>query len=464
MINAAPNFRQRPNPMAWFGFYVVVRFRVACRLLFLLGALFVSGASQAADTYGALLDKRFDSSPKATTNAPPLESSANPSAPSVAALEQALKNRTLKIEMGPPPPPPPNVNRGLAITIASGIFALILLKSLFIIRRFNAKRAAAALDREQEELKRVGKEPTVVSLFQELKHGLNPTVAGAVPEAHLAVFSTEALKTKESAVAQVFESAPVLFSQLKKRFAEISRTTDVPTRLKMLHEFSQEIRPSKTAARIPALRSHRLLALALEGLLKQLSARAQNLTSWRMRLAADTLDLLEDLCAPNLTPDLAIRPPIKLLVVDDCAVNRRSMVFALRKVFHEPDLAADGEPALALAAKNAYDVIFLDIEMPGMNGFELCEKIRETKLNKNTPIVFVTSHDNFESRAKLVTKGAQDLIGKPYLPAEITLKALELSLQGRLKNSPAEAAAGPISNEPAAESKLPVLSEVTAAV
>jgi CheY-like chemotaxis protein len=134
--------------------------------------------------------------------------------------------------------------------------------------------------------------------------------------------------------------------------------------------------------------------------------------------------------------------------VDDCAINRRSMVFALKKIFREPDLAESGEPALALATRNAYDAIFLDIEMPGMDGFELCEKIRKTELNRNTPIVFVTSHDNFESRAKLVTKGAQDLIGKPYLPTEITLKALQLSLCGRLKNSATEVPAGEMSPDP----------------
>jgi CheY-like chemotaxis protein len=167
------------------------------------------------------------------------------------------------------------------------------------------------------------------------------------------------------------------------------------------------------------------------------------------------MELFEDLCVPNLSPDLATKPAIRLLVVDDCAVSRHAMVFALKKVFHEPDLAEGGKSALDLAAKNAYDVIFLDIEMPGMNGFELCEKIRATELNKKTPIVFVTSHDNLESRAKMVTKGAQDLIGKPYLPTEITLKALQLSLYVRLKLKPVEI---PVPERPPT-SLAPVLTE-----
>jgi CheY-like chemotaxis protein len=259
------------------------------------------------------------------------------------------------------------------------------------------------------------------------------------------VQSTELKKANDKglieAAIQVFESAPILMSQLRKRFADISGNPDATAQLKSLEEFSQEIRPSKMAARIPALRSHRLLAIALEGFLKQLAARPKNVTPWRFQLVTETLELFEDLCVPNLSPDLATNPAIRLLVVDDCAVSRHAMVFALKKVFHEPDLAEGGKQGLDLAAKNAYDVIFLDVEMPGMDGFELCEKIRATELNKKTPIVFVTSHNSLESRAKMVVKGAQDLIGKPYLPTEITLKALQLSLYGRLKLKTVEVAA-----------------------
>jgi CheY-like chemotaxis protein len=414
----------------------LVQVRNACPFLFVLYALCFSPATRAAESYDALIENHFAPPSRAVTNAPP---SASNDAGTVAALEQALKHRALKVELGPPPPPPPDVSHKLFITITCAVSALLALKIAFISSRIQARRKAAIEAREKEKLKRTAEEPTVVSLFNELRYGLNPSAVETVPEAHTAVYSTEAKKGEAAILtpdaAQVFESAPILFGQLRKRFSEISRTSDVAAKLKMLHEFSQEIRPSKTAARIPALRSHRLLAIALEGLLKQLSTRPQNLTSWRMRLASETLEMLEDLCTPNLTPDLATKPPIRLLVVDDCAINRRSMVFALKKVFHEPDLAASGDPALAFATKNAYDAIFLDIDMPGMDGFELCEKIRETSLNRHTPIVFVTSHDNFSSRAKLVTKGAQDLIGKPYLPTEITLKALQLSLHGRLKNS-----------------------------
>jgi PleD family two-component response regulator len=82
-------------------------------------------------------------------------------------------------------------------------------------------------------------------------------------------------------------------------------------------------------------------------------------------------------------------------------------------------------------------VIFLDIEMPGLNGFELCAKIRRGKLNRSTPVVFVTSHSDFDSRTKSTLVGGQDLIAKPYLSFEITVKALTLALRRRLMNDKA---------------------------
>ena len=109
------------------------------------------------------------------------------------------------------------------------------------------------------------------------------------------------------------------------------------------------------------------------------------------------------------------------------------MSLALKKAFGQPDLAVDGETALFQSAGQAYDVIFLDVQLPGMDGFELCEKIRETGSNRNTPVVFVTGQSDFDARAKSALSGGNDLMGKPFLTFEITVKALTLALKGRLQ-------------------------------
>ena len=96
-------------------------------------------------------------------------------------------------------------------------------------------------------------------------------------------------------------------------------------------------------------------------------------------------------------------------------------------------LAVDGETALAQAARQAYDVIFLDVQLPGMDGFELCAKIRGTDFNRTTPVIFVTGHGGFDARARSALSGGNDLMGKPFLIFEVTVKALTLALQSRLQ-------------------------------
>jgi CheY-like chemotaxis protein len=90
---------------------------------------------------------------------------------------------------------------------------------------------------------------------------------------------------------------------------------------------------------------------------------------------------------------------------------------------------------MALAAETPFDVIFLDVQMPDVDGFEVCTRIRESSANRLTPIVFLTSHHEAAMRAKSESCGANDFITKPYLPSELTLKALAFALRGRLQNN-----------------------------
>src|SRR5437899_2609770 len=100
------------------------------------------------------------------------------------------------------------------------------------------------------------------------------------------------------------------------------------------------------------------MASALEGLIKQMSSKASNVTTSALLTASGAVDLLEVLCAQNVRPNFAGEPPVRLLAVDDDAVSRQAISFALKKAFHEPDLAREGEAALKLAERQAYDAIF----------------------------------------------------------------------------------------------------------
>jgi DNA-binding response OmpR family regulator len=92
------------------------------------------------------------------------------------------------------------------------------------------------------------------------------------------------------------------------------------------------------------------------------------------------------------------------------------------------------DPTVALQnlEQKSYDLIILDIEMPAMNGFELCSKLRALPTNAQTPVIFVTTLSDFESRAKSSLSGGNDLIAKPFVFIELTVKALMYVLKRRI--------------------------------
>jgi len=175
------------------------------------------------------------------------------------------------------------------------------------------------------------------------------------------------------------------------------------------------------------------MSLALEGLFKKLLQDSKNCTASTLATLVTAVDLLSDLCARGPKADLGTTPAIRILVVDDDLVGRRIIVGALQSVFKRPESVESGEAALALLSKKHFDVIFLDVIMPGMDGFEVCAKLREMHPNRATPVVFVTSLDDFDARAKASRNGGSDLMVKPFLNSEITVKALTFALRGRLE-------------------------------
>ena len=154
---------------------------------------------------------------------------------------------------------------------------------------------------------------------------------------------------------------------------------------------------------------------------------------------ASAAGLLQELCAAETTTDLAVNPPIRALVVDDDFVALRAVSNALQMRMSKPETATDGRSALALAREMPFDVIFLDVQMPDMTGFEVCGKIRESSVNRSTPVVFVTNHETSGLRAKVEACGGTDILTKSCLGSELNLKALTLALRGRLLNAGAVA-------------------------
>ena len=229
-----------------------------------------------------------------------------------------------------------------------------------------------------------------------------------------------------------FAATPPRLAEMRNLLAAVGRPAAQDPRKLMLKDLRAFLATFKESVSVPELLPVRQVTSAVEGLVAQLADRPGNATANTLRTVANGLDLLSELCQRGFQTDLPTNPPFRLLAVDDDLISRHAVAVALKKIFNQPDLAANSEAALAQASMIGYDVIFLDILMPGMDGFELCSSIRQSSMNRLTPIIFVTSQGDFEARSTSNLCGGTDLIAKPFLSFELTLKALVCALRTRL--------------------------------
>jgi len=331
---------------------------------------------------------------------------------------------------------PQNVLFGVAIVLV-GILTLRGFSpqlSDFWSARFNPRGAAgeAVPDLAAEE-------KTFSEFASALATGPCASASAAPTEAWVPPWPTKASieetrsKTERDFLGEFLGNAPKDLATMRKLFAEASRAPTEAARQELLGQLGCQFQALKDKAGLPVLLPIWQLASSLEGLLKQLADKSCNVSQSSLRTVASALDLLSALCVRGLKPDLATAPAVRLLSVDDDPISLKAVSFALRKVFTQPDLANDGEAALVRINAQAYDVIFLDVQMPGMDGFELCARIHETAANQTTPVVFVTCQSDFNARATSSLTGGQDLIGKPFLSFELAVKAFTLVLRRRLQ-------------------------------
>ena len=127
-------------------------------------------------------------------------------------------------------------------------------------------------------------------------------------------------------------------------------------------------------------------------------------------------------CAIDLAPLTAPSAPMPhtVLVVDDDPHIRALLVFAFEKAGMAVREAADGEEALAEVARAAPDLVVLDINMPRMDGLEVCRRLRATS---EVPVLFLSSRDEEFDRVLGIELGADDYVVKPFSPREVVARA-----------------------------------------
>lgn len=107
--------------------------------------------------------------------------------------------------------------------------------------------------------------------------------------------------------------------------------------------------------------------------------------------------------------------PVRILLVDDSPINLKLLGNLLRGM-GELFVATNGEMALQVAHDKLPDLILLDVEMPGKNGYEVCHELKQDPLLCEAAVIFVTSHQSMEHEIRALEAGAVDFITKPLNP------------------------------------------------
>lgn len=138
-------------------------------------------------------------------------------------------------------------------------------------------------------------------------------------------------------------------------------------------------------------------------------------------MTVQELRVLPDLkIGGNVAPDTPIHVTSettiavgRALVVDDSPTVRKQIEIGLKLMRVSADFAETGEQALALVGANAYDIVFLDVVLPGIDGYQVCRAIKKDKLRKHTPVVMLTGKSSTFDRVKGSLAGCDTYLTKP---------------------------------------------------
>ena len=131
----------------------------------------------------------------------------------------------------------------------------------------------------------------------------------------------------------------------------------------------------------------------------------------------------------------------RILVVDDRSANRSVAVALLQKLGYSAEAVESGEAALAFLAKRPCAAVLLDVEMPGLGGFETCRRLRRQEADGGrTPVIALTAHTSAEEREKCFAAGMDAFLPKPFHLVEL---AAALDRWTGIETAPAEPATSP---------------------
>ena len=141
--------------------------------------------------------------------------------------------------------------------------------------------------------------------------------------------------------------------------------------------------------------------------------------------------------APKLDPQLALRHPLRILLVDDNVVNQKLAMRLLEKMGYRADLAQNGIEAIAAVERVPYDVVLMDVQMPEMDGLEASRRITTRWVAGERPrIVAMTANAMQSDREACLAAGMDDYVTKPIRVGALVEALTETRPRTRIHETP----------------------------
>lgn len=255
------------------------------------------------------------------------------------------------------------------------------------------------------------------------------------PEPELAPAPAPAPAESAAIPAQVerhfFSQLPAICDSLKKLAQEFTEATTPSDQFRRIETLRKKINFVTHMAGMAGCRRIAQLSDSLEALLFKLQENTSDLNDSSRRTAADAIAFLTESLAHARAGDERDQTPMSILIVDDDAVSNLALTLALRRANAGATTAADGMAALQELVRSAFDVVIFDVDLPGMTGIELCEKMRELPRYQDTPVIFITGYPESKGLAASVLRPTDDWITKPVLPVELAVKVIVYAMKRR---------------------------------
>lgn len=252
---------------------------------------------------------------------------------------------------------------------------------------------------------------------------------------------SQGLESSQITLREAFVSgATALSDEIGNSLHSYSETGDHSRRTVLLAALLRKIHRITGYAGMSGFRRISHLAGALEVLIGAVLARPEHLTPSCAKTIFYGIVSLRKMIAEVRFDHAETFDNNLVMAVDDDPVSLEVLSFALDKAGLKPICLTNPAIAIQVLAQNRFDLVFLDIDMPGVSGLDVCKGMKTTMTNRDTPVIFVTGVADYVFREKTDLHGGDDLIAKPFLAVEVAVKALVFRFRER--QSPAGSSPG----------------------